>query len=55
MLAILHIAEPPGSALLRSPKAPTSMLDVLLGSPSGRTRTERLLDCMKTQYVAAYS
>lgn len=32
-----------------------SMLDVLLGSPTGRTRTERLLDRPEPQYVAAYS
>lgn len=32
-----------------------SMLDVLFGSPPGRTGTEGLPDCLKPHHVAAYS
>ncbi|MEU1249548.1 hypothetical protein ACWD8I_19575 [Micromonospora arida] len=49
------MAEPPAIAPLRSPEAPLSMFDVLLGPSPGRRWAEGLLDTMKTQYIAAYS
>ena len=55
MLAILHRHGIARQRSTSSPGAPMRVLDVLLGSPPGRTRPEGLLVCMNSQYVAAYS